>query len=84
MISKTVTIHEAKTTLSKLIAELESGSVQEIVVARDKEPVARLVPMLSMKERRARSFGAMKGKFEIGPEFFEPLPEEELKLWGIE
>lgn len=84
MASKTVTIHEAKTTLSKLIAELEAGGVTEIVVARGKQPVAKLVPLLTMKERRARSFGSMKGKFEIGPEFFEPLPAEELKLWGIE
>jgi hypothetical protein len=25
--------------------------------------------------------GAMKGLIDIGPEFFEPLPEEELKAW---
>jgi hypothetical protein len=28
-----------------------------------------------------RQFGAMRGQFEIGPEFFEPLPPEELELW---
>ncbi|MND05748.1 hypothetical protein D3C83_267260 [compost metagenome] len=28
-----------------------------------------------------REFGAMRGKFAIGPEFFEPLPPEELDLW---
>jgi hypothetical protein len=28
-----------------------------------------------------REFGALRGKFAIGPEFFEPLPPEELDLW---
>jgi hypothetical protein len=28
-----------------------------------------------------RQFGAMRGQFEIGPEFFEPLPPDELELW---
>ena len=29
-----------------------------------------------------RKFGSLKGLAKIGPEFFEPLPEEELKLWN--
>jgi len=29
-----------------------------------------------------RKFGNLKGLAKIGPEFFEPLPEEELKLWN--
>ena len=28
-----------------------------------------------------RQFGAMRGQFSIGPEFFEPLPPEELDPW---
>ena len=28
-----------------------------------------------------REFGALRGKFSIGPEFFEPLPPDELELW---
>jgi uncharacterized protein (DUF433 family) len=39
----TVKIHEAKTTLSKLIARVEAG--EEIVIARDDKPVARLTAM---------------------------------------
>jgi prevent-host-death family protein len=38
----TVTIHAAKTQLSKLIEQVERG--EEVVIARGKEPVARLVP----------------------------------------
>ena len=39
----TVTIHDAKTNLSKLIARVEAG--EEIVIARGKTPVARLTPI---------------------------------------
>ena len=28
-----------------------------------------------------RQFGALRGKISIGPEFFEPLPPDELELW---
>jgi prevent-host-death family protein len=72
------TIHAAKTNLSKLIARAEAG--EEVVLARGKEPIARIVPIAAGKRPR-RKFGALKGKIRIGPEFFEPLPEEELKRW---
>jgi prevent-host-death family protein len=73
----TVTIHKAKTQLSKLIEQVERG--EEVVIARGKEPVARLVPFV--QERPKRGFGSMRGRASIGPEFWEPLPEDELKLW---
>ncbi|MEX2318445.1 MAG: type II toxin-antitoxin system prevent-host-death family antitoxin [Bauldia sp.] len=76
----TVTIHQAKTNLSKLIARAEAG--EEIVIARGKEPVARLTAM-EPKGGRRRVAGSMKGKWPRLPDsfFFDPLPEEELKLW---
>jgi len=73
----TVTIHAAKTQLSKLIARVEAG--EEVIIARRDKPVARLVPIEPAKPKR--QFGSMKGKVWVGPEFFEPLPEEELRLW---
>jgi len=73
----TVTIHAAKTQLSKLIARVEAG--EEVIIARRDKPVARLVPVEQALPKRR--FGAMKGKVWVGPEFFEPLPEEELRLW---
>jgi prevent-host-death family protein len=72
------TIHAAKTNLSKLIARAEAG--EEVVLARGKSPIARIVPIAAAKLPE-RKFGALKGKIRIGPEFFEPLPEEELKRW---
>ena len=74
---KTVTIHTAKTTLSQLLARVEAG--EEIVLARGKNPIAKLVPFHS--PRKARRFGALRGTISIGPEFFEPLPEPELTAW---
>ena len=41
---KMVTIHVATTTLSQLIAEVEAG--EEVIIARDKTPVAKLVPVV--------------------------------------
>lgn len=74
----TFTIHAAKTNLSKLIARAEAG--EEIVLARGNEPVAKIVAV-SQKAKPNRKFGALKGKIKIGPEFFDPLPEDELKRW---
>lgn len=74
---ETVTIHTAKTTLSQLIARVEAG--EEIVLARGKEPVAKLVPFHPTPRRR--HFGALRGIVTVGPEFFEPLPEDEIARW---
>lgn len=74
----TYTIHAAKTNLSKLVARAEAG--EEIVLARGKDPVVKIVPVVQ-KAKPKRKFGSLKGKIKIGPEFFDPLPEEELKLW---
>jgi len=74
---KTVTIHKAKATLSRLIRDVSKG--EEVVIARGKTPAAKLVPVEPLpKERKP---GRLKGQFKVGPEFFEPLPPEELDLW---
>jgi prevent-host-death family protein len=72
-----VTIHTAKTTLSQLLARVEAG--EEIVLARGRNPIAKLVPF--HPPRPGRRFGALRGTIRIGPEFFEPLPETELAGW---
>ena len=72
----TVNVHEAKTHLSRLLAQVEAG--EEVTIARNGEPVARLV---ACKPRGKRRPGAFKGKITIDDSFFDPLPEEELRLW---
>jgi prevent-host-death family protein len=74
---ETVTIHTAKTTLSQLLARVEAG--EEIILARGKDPIAKLVPFRPQPPKRR--FGALRGTIRIGPEFFEPLPEQELAAW---
>jgi antitoxin (DNA-binding transcriptional repressor) of toxin-antitoxin stability system len=49
-----------------------------ITIARGRTPVAKLVPAI---RKGKREFGAMRGKISIGPEFFDPLPDDELDLW---
>ena len=72
-----VTIHAAKTTLSQLLARVEAG--EEIVLARGKNPIAKLVPLKPAATKRR--FGALRGRISIGPGFFEPLTERELAAW---
>jgi prevent-host-death family protein len=72
-----VTIHAAKTNLSKLLARVEAG--EEIVIARGKTPIARLTPIHRPKAKR--QFGAFKGVVSVGPEFFEPMTHAELAEW---
>ncbi|MGA6983970.1 MAG: type II toxin-antitoxin system prevent-host-death family antitoxin [Candidatus Sulfotelmatobacter sp.] len=74
---QTITIHKAKTQLSKLIEKACRG--EEIIIARGKQPVVKLVAIADA--RGGRKPGAWEGKVKIGPEFFEPLPPEELEGW---
>lgn len=72
-----VTVHEAKTRLSQLIAEVENGG--EVVIARGKVPAVKLVPVA--QRRGKRKPGALKGLISIDDRFFEPLSDEELRAW---
>jgi prevent-host-death family protein len=71
---ETVTIHTAKTTLSQLLTRVEAG--EEIIVSRGRTPIAKIVPFTPAPSKRQP--GKLKGKISIGPEFFDPLPDEEL------
>lgn len=72
----TFTVHEAKTSLSKLIRRACGG--EEIIIARGNDPLVRLQPLGAA---RGRAFGTMRGKARTDERFFEPLPEEELGPW---
>ena len=73
----TVTIHVAKTNLSKLIEQACAG--EDVVIARGSEPMVKLVPVEQQPAKR--QFGALKGKLTVPPSFFEPLPPDELAAW---
>ena len=78
MSKRVVTVHVAKTQLSRLIAAVEAGD--EIIIARRDQPVARLLPI--RKARVRRRFGAMKGRARVTDAFFESLDERDLDGWG--
>ncbi len=71
-----VTVHAAKTHLSRLIQAALDG--EEVVIARGAVPVVRLVPVVKSGFR----FGGLPA--EVGanmPDFLEPMSEEDLALW---
>ena len=72
----TVNVHEAKTHLSRLLAQVEAG--EEVIIARNGKPVAQLV---RCKKRGKRQPGSMAGLFTVPDSFFDPLSEEELAAW---
>jgi prevent-host-death family protein len=68
-------MHEAKTHFSKLVARVESG--EEIVIARDGTPVARLVAVANPVSKRIA--GRDAGLFTVPDDFDKPLPEDTLR-----
>ncbi|MEL6585031.1 MAG: type II toxin-antitoxin system prevent-host-death family antitoxin [Pseudomonadota bacterium] len=71
-----VSVHEAKTNLSKLLEAVGRGD--RVIITRHGVPTAELVPA----RRKAVKIGTLKGKVSPPPdEFFQPLSEEELRDW---
>ena len=65
-----VNMHEAKTTLSRLVDRVAEG--EEVVIARNGEPVALLSPLKPILRRPGR----LKGKIRVSRDFDAPLPAE--------
>lgn len=71
-----IPVHEAKTQLSRLIEAALAG--EEVVIARGRTPVVRLVPL----PRSGLRLGSMAHLLPSGaPDFLEPMDEAELALW---
>jgi len=68
---KTVTIHEAKTHLSRLIQECVEG--EEIIIAKRDRPMVRLVPVAGARAERV--LGLHRGQIEICEGFDAPLED---------
>jgi len=65
MESTTINMFEAKSTLSKLVADLEAGVVSEFIIARNGRPAARLLPLAAAAADRSRRIGVARGRFEV-------------------
>ena len=59
----TVNMREAKSSLSRLVADLVNGVEREIVIARNGRPAARLVPLDAVPT--SQRIGVAKGVFVV-------------------
>jgi prevent-host-death family protein len=58
----TVNMHDAKSQLSKLVEAVEKGEIDEVIIARNGRPAARLTP-LQPRAETSRRIGIAKGRF---------------------
>lgn len=70
---KTVNVHEAKTNFSTLLARIEENS-EAIVICRNGEPVADLVP--HKRQNRIKTHSRLS-RIKIGYDPVEPLASDE-------
>ena len=79
----TISTYEAKTHLSRYLAEVEKG--REFIIARGKRPVARLVPLEGAERPPRPRVGQMLSEpFDIPDEALAPLSADELERdWGL-
>jgi len=63
----TVNVYEAKTRLSALLNLVEAG--EEVIIARNGRPVARLAPLVSKVPNRVP--GLLRGQIHIADDFDE-------------
>jgi prevent-host-death family protein len=73
-----VGMHEAKTKLSQLVERAEAG--EDIVIARNGKPVARLVP-IPPAGSFAAARGVLKGRVRIADDF-DDLPDDIAEAFG--
>ncbi len=79
-----VNMLQAKSSLSRLVERVESGAEQEIVIARNGKPAARLVA-LAPTPKPARRLGIVEGQYATySQEEFDSVNGEITKMFGIE
>lgn len=81
-----VTLDDASVRLAALIQAALEG--EDVVIARNDHPVVRLVPVPDPypgpdpgEGKGKFKMGILKGLVGPGPDFLEPMSEEELQLW---
>jgi prevent-host-death family protein len=74
-----VGMHEAKTTLSRLVDAAQSG--EEVVITRRGQPVVKLEPV-APAEPCVSLYGSLKGQIKMADDFDE-LPDDIAKAFGM-
>jgi prevent-host-death family protein len=70
-----INVQDAKTRLSSLLVRVERG--EDIIIARGGKPIARLTALEPPTQREV----GFVPDLNLADDFFEPLSEEELRLW---
>lgn len=74
--TKSVSVHEAKTHLSRFLQLVEAG--EEVIITRRGEVVARLVPPGPVGRRE---LGFDRGRVSVPDDLNDPLPPEVLSAF---
>ena len=74
-----INVHEAKSTLSKLLVRVQLG--EEVVIAKGGKPVAKLSPIDAGS--KPRTLGSAQGRFVTPDDFDAPLPDDILESFGL-
>ncbi len=80
----TATIHAEDTTLAELLSKLQQGDVILITNGDTNTPVAKIEAVPPAPVTVTRRFGWLAHLNLDIPDsaFFDPLPEEELRMWN--
>ncbi len=76
--SHIVNIHEAKTNLSRLLAEVSDGA--DVVIANRGVPIARLV---AYHVRSRPMWGSLANDQPMPDDAFAPMSHDQLREWGL-
>jgi antitoxin (DNA-binding transcriptional repressor) of toxin-antitoxin stability system len=74
-----VSLAHAKEHLEELIARASRG--EEVRISDPDLGTVRFLPVAGTQARRVRRPGRLKGKLTVPARLFEPMSEEELRLW---
>lgn len=77
----TATLSEAEANLSELVKRAQDGEEVVITSGEGEVPVARIVAMPVQSRRLGWLYDP---NFVLPDSFWDPLPEEELRLWNGE
>lgn len=72
MVRETVSLYEAKTSLSSLVERAAEG--EEIVISKSGKPKAKLVPLEDTRPQRVSGRG--RGQWTVSEDFDAPLPDD--------
>ncbi|WP_297457492.1 type II toxin-antitoxin system Phd/YefM family antitoxin [Ferrovum sp.] len=75
---QTVNMLQAKSSLSRLVEDIEQGREREIIIARNGRPAARLVPM--NRAPTGQRLGVARGLFEV-PDSIDAHNDEVARLF---